>query len=420
VYVQIARDRLAAGDFFETAMRTAYRTALCSPDFLFLQEPATIPNDPGRLDSYAVASRLSYFLWNSMPDDALLELAGKKQINVPQQVERMLADPKSDRFVEDFLDQWLELRKIDFTSPDAKLYPEFRPDLRDAMLGETRAYLREMLEHNLSVSHLVDSNFLTINQRLAEHYGVPGVDGSAIRRVEKPKDSPYGGLLTQGSILKVTANGASTSPVLRGAWVMNRILGQPPQPPPPNVPAVEPDLRGLTTIREQLKQHRESAACASCHAKIDPAGFALENFDVIGAWRTKYRFAGEKVEDPAQRKGEDPPKDCFLGVGVKQWEHVLNNVRLGLPVDSSGATADGKEFRDVRQYKQILLADQEALARNLVERLILYATGAPVSFADRAQVDRMLKRSAKGPDGSEYGLRTLVQEVILSQTFQRK
>jgi Protein of unknown function (DUF1592)/Protein of unknown function (DUF1588)/Protein of unknown function (DUF1587)/Protein of unknown function (DUF1585)/Protein of unknown function (DUF1595)/Planctomycete cytochrome C len=419
VYVRIARDRLANGDFFETAMRTAYRTALCSPDFLFHQEPSTYPKDPSRLDQYAIASRLSYFLWNSMPDEELFELAAKNQLGgkMSAQIDRMLADPRSNRLVEDFLDQWLELRKIDFTSPDAKLYPEYRPDLRDAMLAETRAYFREMLTHDLGVSHIVDSDFLTINQRLAEHYGIPGVDGSATRRVAKPEDSPYGGLLTQGAILKVTANGTATSPVQRGAWVMNRILGKPPQPPPPNIAAIDPDIRGTVTIREQLDKHRTNATCAACHAKIDPPGFALENFDVIGAWRTKYRFVGEKVDDPSMRKGQDPSPDRFLGVGVKQWEYVVNGVRLGLPVDPSGTTADGKAFHDIREFKQLLLTDEEALARNLVERLILYSTGAPVGFADRTQVDQILKRSRD----SKFGLRTLVREIILNPAiFQRK
>lgn len=420
VYVRIARERLAAGAFFETAMRTAYQTALCSPDFLFHQEPAWIPGDPTRLDPYALAARLSYFLWNSMPDDELFALAAKKQLagaKLAEQIDRLLADPKSDRFVHDFLDQWLELRKIDFTSPDAKLYPEFRPDLRDAMLAETRTFFREMLSQDLGVAHVVSADFLTINQRLAEHYGIAGVDGSAIRRVPRPQGSPYGGLLTQAAILKVTANGTATSPVTRGVWVMDRILGRPPQPPPPNVPAVDPDIRGTTTIRSQLAQHRASAACGSCHDKIDPPGFALENFDVIGGWRTQYRFVGEKVDDPSQRKGQDPTRERFLGVGVKQWEHVLNNVRLGLPVDATGETADGKAFADIHEFKRLLLADQEGLARNLVERLVLYGTGAPVSFADRAQVDQVLKRSRN----SQYGLRTLVREVILNMNlFQRK
>jgi hypothetical protein len=420
-YVAIARERIVAGDFFETAMRATYRTALCSPDFLFLQEPPGIrsKSDPMVLDQYALASRVSYFLWNSMPDEELIALAARNQLfgkKLSEQIDRMLADPKSDRFVEDFLDQWLELREINFTSPDAKLYPEFRPDLRDAMLAETRAYFREMLTHDLGIAHVIDSDFLTINQRLAEHYGIPGVDGSAIRRVPKPTGSPRGGFLTQAAVLKVTANGTTTSPVLRGAWVLDRILGRPPQPPPPDIPAVDPDVRGTTTIREQLDKHRNSAVCASCHAKIDPPGFALENFDVIGGWRTKYRFVGEKVDNPAERKGDDPAKDRFLGVGVKQWEHVLNNVRLGLPVDATGTALDGSAFANINEYRRILLADEEAVARNMVEKLILFGTGAPVGFADRAEVEKILQRSRE----NKYGLRTLVREVILNPAIFHK
>ena len=419
VYVKIARDHIAAGDFFETAMRDAFRTALCSPDFLYLQEPQAHPKDPTRIDGHAIASRLSYFIWNSMPDDELIALAEKHQLGggtLAKQLDRMLDDPKSERFIADFLDQWVELRKIDFTSPDVKLYPEFRPDLRDAMVAETRAFFREMLVKNLGVSHLVNSDFLMINQRLAEHYGIPGVEGSAIRRVPKPAGSPRGGLLTQGAILKLTANGTTTSPVLRGAWVMNRIIGRPLPPPPPDIPAVDPDIRGFTTIRAQLDKHRNTAVCAGCHAKMDPPGFALENFDVIGAWRAQYRFVGEKVDDPSERKGGDPAKAQFLGVGVQQWQHVLNNVRLGLPVDASGTMADGRAFKDICDFKRILLADEETLARNLVQRLILYSTGAPVSFADRAQVDLILQRSREGG----YGLRTLIKEIVMNPLFQRK
>jgi hypothetical protein len=224
-------------------------------------------------------------------------------------------------------------------------------------------------------------------------------------------------LLTQAAILKITANGTTTSPVKRGAWVIDRLLGRPPQPQPPDVPAVDPDTRGLTTIREQLDQHRHTAVCASCHAKIDPPGFALESFDVIGAWRTKYRFVGEKVEDPTERKGEDPEPSRFLGIGVKQWGYVLDGVRSGLPVDPSGATPEGHAFHDVFEYKKLLLSDEEALARNLVSRLILYATGAPVSFADRAQVDLIVQQSRD----SHFGLRTLVRQLVLNPTlFRRK
>jgi hypothetical protein len=274
-----------------------------------------------------------------------------------------------------------------------------------------------MLTQDLGVANLVDSDFLMINQRLAEHYGIPGVEGSAIRRVAKPADCPRGGFLTQASVLKVTANGTTTSPVKRGAWVMDRLLGRRPLPPPPDVPAVDPDIRGLTTIREQLDQHRHTAVCASCHAKMDPPGFALESFDVIGSWRDRYRFVGDKIVVPFARKGEDPIQERFLGIGVKQWGYVIDGVRSGLPVDASGTTVDGRSFHDINDFKQLLLADEEALARNLVNKLILYATGAPVGFADRAQVDLILQHSRD----SHYGLRTLVREVVTNQSlFRRK
>jgi len=421
IYVKIAKERIDAGDYFENAMRAAYRVALCSPDFLFIQEipGAHHPQDLMALDSYAVASRMSYLLWNSMPDDELRALADKKQLHgrvVTQQLDRMLADPKSDRFVNDFLDQWLDLRKIDFTSPEGRLYPEFRPDLRDAMLVETRAYFRELLDHDLGVGHTVDSSFLMLNQRLAEHYKIAGVEGSSIRRVTKPAGSPYGGFITQGAVLKVTANGTTTSPVTRGAWLMDRILGRPVRPPPPDIAAVDPDVRGTTTIRQQLDVHRNNASCAGCHAKMDPAGFALENFDVIGGWRTLYRFTGEAQTDPTLRRGKDPVKHDFLGVLPNQWIHVLNNVRFGLPVDASGQTVEGKPFKDIVEFKHILHTEEEAIARNLVERLILYGTGAPVSFADRQQVDAILDRTREG----HFGLRSLLHEVINAPLFRRK
>ncbi|HSI36668.1 MAG: DUF1592 domain-containing protein [Phycisphaerae bacterium] len=412
VYAKIAHDRIDAGDFFETAMRAAYRVALCSPDFLFLQEPAgTIATDPTILDSYAVASRLSYFLWNSMPDDVLSGLAQKNQLNgktLMEQVDRMLDDPRSDRFVNDFLDQWLHLRDIDFTSPDGALYPEFRTELRDAMLAESRAYFRELLKNDLGVAHFVDSDFLTINQRLAELYGIPNVVGSAIRRIPKPPDCHRGGFLTQAAVLKVTANGTTTSPVQRGYWVMDRLLGRPPRPPPPDLPAIDPDLNGTTTIREQLARHRANPACAGCHATMDPPGFALESFDVIGGWRTRYRNLGEKGEAPT-------PSEMLGFPGNGNFEKQIR-FRHGLPVDASGQTADGKAFKDVDELRRILLADEESLARNFVERLVLYSTGAPVSFADRAQVEQILK---SGRDG-RYGVRTLIRGVIRSQLFGRK
>ena len=217
-------------------------------------------------------------------------------------------------------------------------------------------------------------------------------------------------------MLKVTANGTVTSPVVRGAWVTDRILGQPPQPPPPDIAAVEPDLRGTTTIREQLEKHRSDASCAACHSKTDPPGLALENFDVIGRWRTQYRFEGDRELEIVDQRGDTPPLVQFPGILPKHWEFVQKNVRLGLPVDASGTTAGGESFDDIAELKRILLKDEEQIARSLVERLVLYATGAPVSFADRAEVDRILERCRE----DKYGLRSIIYELAQSGPFLRR
>jgi hypothetical protein len=398
-YVKLVKDRLDEEDVFEVAMRTAYKAALCSPDFLFLKET------PGALNDWALASRLSYFLWNSMPDDALSALAAKGKLHdgavLRGQVERMLKDPKAERFIVDFTDQWLDLKDIDDTTPDKKLYPEFRRILRDSMLGETRAFFRELLGKDLSATNVVHSDFTMLNERLASHYHIPGVVGSAIRRVPLPADSCRGGILTQAAVLKVTANGTVTSPVRRGAWVMNKIIGQPPDPPPGDVPAIEPDVRGTTSIRELLAKHRTNATCAACHKKIDPPGFALESFDVIGGQQTRYRSLSE--EGDAVSKSET----ASGGLVRYTW---------GPKVDPAGELPDGRTFADIEGFKKLLLEDSRALARNLAGQLVTYATGAPVGFADREAVEKVLDKSAQ----SKYGIRTLIHEIVESKLFLTK
>lgn len=397
-YRERVLERLAAGDSFEAAMRAAYKAALVSPDFLYHIEP------PGELDDHAVACRLSYFLWNSLPDGELTSLAERGELRQPEvlelQVERMLADPRSERFIEDFLGQWLKLRAIAANDPDKKLYPEFSPYLQDAMVAETRAYFRELIDENLDASHLVKSDFAMLNEKLAVHYGITGVTGAQIRRVALPEDCPRGGFLTQGAILKITANGTTTSPVPRGAFVIDRLLGQPPEPPPANVAAIEPDVRGATTIRQQLAKHREHAVCASCHMRIDPPGFALESFDVIGGWRTRYRTIGEG--DPPPRGSIDP----FLPISF----------RLGPPVDSSGELTDGRTFADVREYQTLLAAEPERLLRNLAQQLLVYSTGREIAFGDRDDLEDVVRRTlARGG-----GIRTLIHEVVQSRLFVGK
>ena len=289
-FVGLALSRLDAGNSFEQAVRAGVTSVLCSPHFLLLNQEA-------ETDDFAIASRLSYFLWSSMPDEELRRFAAAGKLTDPRtrklQVERMLNDPKMDRFVNNFTGQWLDLRDIDFTSPDKKLYPEFDELLQRSLVAETRGFFRHILQKDLSVMNFVDSDFAYLNQRLADHYGVPGVRGhEKFQIVKLPDDSIRGGVLTQGSVLKVTANGTNTSPVLRGIWILDKIMGQPALPPPPGVPAVEPDIRGATTIREQLTKHREEESCARCHARIDPPGFAMEEFNAIGGYRDFYRTVG--------------------------------------------------------------------------------------------------------------------------------
>ena len=225
------------------------------------------------------------------------------------------------------------------------------------------------------------------------------MQGVALKKTPLPKDSVRGGLMTQAAVLKVTANGTTTSPVLRGAWIMERILGQKPPPPPPSVPAVEPDIRGAVTIRQQLDKHRTQESCAVCHTKIDPAGFALENFDVMGGWRDRYRAVGDGV-----------PEKGFAKSGQKFAFHYA------LPVDASGELPDGRKFRDVRDLKQLLLDDERQLARNLARQLAIYATGAPIRFSDRPEIEAVLERTSAG----HFGVRSLIRELVQSRLFQDK
>jgi hypothetical protein len=396
-FVKLATDELDAGRPFIDSMRVGFRGVLTAPQFLLFEER------PGKLNGYALASRLSYFLWSTMPDDELLSLAQNGKLNEPKtlriQVERMLKDEKSRAFVQNFTGQWLDLRNIDATTPDMRLYPEFDERLRVSMVQETETFFAELVRENLSVNNLVQSDFAMLNSRLAAHYGIDGVDGEQIRKVSLPAESLRGGILTQASVLKVTANGTTTSPVLRGVWVMKKILGQPPTPPPPGTGTIEPDTRGATTVREQLAKHRSSETCAGCHAKIDPPGFALESFDVIGGYRERYRSQG---------KGDT--------VTVPNTRSKRKYVKLGPSVDPSGELADGQQFKDIRDFKKLLLAQSDQVLTALTKNLVIYSTGAAIEFADRAAVDDIVTK-VKQEGG---GVRTLIQEIVQSPIFQIK
>lgn len=380
-YQKLATEEFRRSRDFNKALHAGYRAVLCSPRFLTLVEK------PGKLDDHAIASRLSYFLWSSMPDWELRRAADAGELNTPEQiraqVERMLKHRKAERFVENFTDQWLMLSEIGFTTPDPRRFRLFDPILQDSMLLETRTFFRTLLVEDKSVRNFIKSDFGFLNTRLATHYGMKesGIQvGQGLQRVPL-KSGQRNGLVTQGAILKVTADGSVTSPVIRGVFVGERILGLHIPPPPENVPAIEPDIRGAKSIRDQLEKHRESISCSSCHEKIDPAGFALEAFDPIGSWR---KFYGQ------------PNKSA--------------------QVDSSGLTLDGKKFRGIFEWQSIQANKPEQLARAFAEQLIAYSTGAKARFSDRPELQKIVTAAKE----NNYGVRSIIAEVAVSDMFLNK
>ena len=400
LFLGLIKNRLEKGLGFAGAMLSGYTAVLASPQFVYLDEK------PGKLDDNALATRLALFLWNSEPDQILRQHAAKGDLHQPKilraETERLLSDPRASRFVNAFLDYWLDIRKMEDTTPSTTLYNDYYLDdaLTEAALDETQLYFAAMLKDNLPARNIIDSDFTFLNERLAVHYGIPGVDGVAMRRVGLPAGSVRGGLMTQASVLKVTANGTTTSPVLRGKWIMERIVGYEIPLPPAAVPAVEPDIRGATTIREQLDKHRADESCALCHRKIDPPGFALEAFDVMGGWRDRYRATAVHVAP-------------VPGFGKNGWPFAFY---LARPVDASGQTADGRAFGGVRDFKQLLLQDEAQLARNLARQLTVFATGAPVRFSDREKIEDLVRQTS----AHHYGVRDLVHQLVQSEVFLTK
>jgi hypothetical protein len=398
-FEKLVLDALQNGAPLAEALLAGYQAFLCSDLFLYLREPIAAD------DHFAIANRLSHFLSDSRPDATLSTLAAQKKLRDPARLraetDRLISSAGFERFVNHFTDCWLNLRELRRDDPDIRLYPEYRLDdyLVESMGMETRAFFTAMLRENLPAASLIMSDFALVNNRLARHYGLPEVTGSALRRIDLPKDSAYGGFITQGSILKVSANGTSTSPVLRGVWIMDRLIGQHPPPPPPSVPAVEPDIRGAKTIRELIAQHTKSKTCATCHAKFDPVGLALENFDILGAWRTRYRGTsdGERI------------------TGIDRAGHDFAFTLAG-KVDASGQLADGRPFANIHDLKAIFAANSRQLARNLLHQFTLYATGTPVQFSDRRDIEAML--DACDQDG--YRVRDLVHALVQSAVFLGK
>ena len=374
-FLHLYRTGLEAGLSEVESMRNVVEGVLCSPRFLFNHDAGD-----GR-DAWALASRLSYFLWNSMPDDQLLDLAESGRLLRPnvirQEVTRMLADKKSNRFVRDFTANWLQLKKIGDMRPDPKLYREYDPLLEGFMREESELFFEQVLQRNMPVTTFLDSDFVFINDRLAKHYRIDGVRGGQFRTVELAADNPRGGLLGQASILKITSNGTRTSPVIRGVWILENILGDPPSPPPADVKPIEPDVRGASTIPEMLAKHREVESCNDCHKKIDAWGMGLEHFDAIGAVRSQYRN--------------------------------------GQPIEAWGELPGGS-FNGATELKKVLLSRADRFAQALTGKLFTYALGHPLSFAEHIAAEDIAKANLENAEG----FKDLIHEICASPLFRGK
>jgi len=396
---QLAESVADNGRSREDGLRLAMQAVLCSPKFLFRAE---LDDRPGRpevrpLDEFQLASRLSYFLWSTMPDDQLSDLAARGQLraNLDSQVRRMLQDPKSEALVDNFALQWLQLKRLETFSPDRQRFPRFGQRLRASMLEETRRFFASVMREDRSILELLDADYTFLNEPLARHYGIVDTHGTrAGKRPVKPGGQPVrgeefvrvhladgerGGLLTQASVLSVTSNPTRTSPVKRGVWVLEQLLSMPPPPPPPNVPLLpEGDGVELTgSLRERFEQHRSDPVCANCHARMDPIGFAFENYDAVGAFRTK---------DGA------------------------------FDIDPSGELPDGRTFQTLAELKEILKEMKDSFAACLSEKMLIYALGRGLEFYDQPEVDRIVSALQR----NNYRFSTLVREIVRSDPFQKR
>jgi mono/diheme cytochrome c family protein len=372
------------GTFLE-GIQVAMQAALCSPHFLYRWEldPDNIKRGETRsLTDFEVASRLSYFLWSSMPDDELLALAARGTLqlegNFAKQVSRMLGDARAEAFVKNFADQWLQIRGLNDVAPDPELFRGFDPALRTAMKRESELLFAAIMKEDRPVTDLLDANFTFLNERLAEHYGIDDVKGAEFRRVTLPPDSPRGGVLTLGSVLTVTSTPTRTAPVLRGKWILEQILGTPPPPPPPDVPPLQEQnaVNQSASLRVRLEEHRSRADCAGCHAKMDPLGFALENFDAVGRWR--------------EQDGK-------------------------FPIDATGKLAGGKEFNGARELKTLLKSDKR-FVRGFAEKMMIYALGRGLDSFDRCAVDEIVARMSA--ENNRFS--SLINAIVTSDPFLKR
>ena len=389
----------AGGEKWEAAMQIAMQAVLCSPKFLFRVEPDDRPAsaDIRSLDAFAVATRLSYFLWSSMPDDLLLEAAEKGTLEqeLASHIHRMLADERSSALIQSFSTQWLQIQRLESFAADTQSFPSFNAKLKSAMLRETELFFESVLRENRSVLELIDTNYTFLNETLAKHYGIADTVGNWMGQpASKPDGKPIqgdtfqrvslqdrnrGGLITQASVLAVTSNPTRTSPVKRGRWILEQFLGAPPPPPPPNVPELPSKSEDVSTasLRKRMEVHRQNPACANCHAKMDPIGFALENYDAVGAYRTK---------DGA------------------------------FDIDASGEFADGSKFSGPGDLKSIILAKREDFVRCLAEKMLTYALGRGVEYYDRPTIEKIVRSMP----GQEYKIQGMIQEIVLSEPFLKR
>ncbi len=396
--VVLVINALDEGLIWEAAMQRAMQAVLVSPKFLFRLELDDRPEspEPKSLDEFQLASRMSYFLWSSMPDDELFALAQKGELtpNIDAQVRRMLVDPKSNSLVDNFAMQWLQLRRLKTITPDPKAFPSFNEGLRSAMLKETELFIQAIIREDRSINELIDADFTFVNRTLAQHYGLEsamskapegerrgrrrGDQGREFERITLP-DKLRGGLLTQASILTVTSNPTRTSPVKRGRWILEQILGSPPPPPPPNAPELpEGDKAQLTgSLRQRMEQHRANPACANCHAKMDPLGFAFENYNAIGGFR--------------QKDGE-------------------------FPIETGGVLPGGKTFQGPVELKSILKEQHVKVGRNLAEKLMTYGLGRGLEHYDR----RSIKKIQEELEKNDYKFSTLAIEIVKSDPFRMR
>ncbi|HKD06772.1 MAG TPA: DUF1592 domain-containing protein [Bryobacteraceae bacterium] len=375
---------LHQGDSFEEGIRLVVQAVLMSPDFLFrIAKDQPVAGTPAvhRISDYELASRLSYFLWSSMPDDELFRLAAENRLHLPAvlqaQLQRMMTDPKSQSLVDDFAGQWLGIRALDHRPPDPDKFPTVDDEILDDMHRETNLFVSTIIHEDRSVLDFIDARFTWLNGPLAAHYGIPGVKGEGFQRVSL-SGAQRGGVLTQGSVLIVSAYPTRTSVVTRGKWVLENFLGTPPPPPPPDVPSLkESDIGASATLREKMEQHRADPKCAVCHLQMDPIGFSLENYDAAGAWR-------------------------------------INDGRF--PIDAGGQLPDGRRFVGARGLEDILRAKSDLFTRNLTEKMLTYALGRGLEPYDRVTVDRIARDVAQ----HDFRFSRLVKDVIESDAFQMR